>query len=316
MAAPRPAHPGFAQSGLAATLWGGAALPLTLAALMFGGNALLGRLAVGQISPMVLVCLRWALVSAPLAILVKNDLRRDFPVLRKRWLFVAATGTFGFTTFNVLFYTAAHSTTAVNIAILQGIVPAIALIGARIMFGTKVRALQGFGAALTMVGVVVIAVHGEWARLVGFTFNPGDVMVIIACVLYGGYTLALRRRPDVASLSLFAAMAAAAFVASLPLAGYEILAGQAFWPTPRGWAVLAAVALFPSLLAQIFYIRGVQLIGPARAGVYVNLAPVFGALLAIALLGEAFAPYHAVGLILVVGGVMIAEWSAKWRTSA
>jgi drug/metabolite transporter (DMT)-like permease len=80
--------------------------------------------------------------------------------------------------------------------------------------------------------------------------------------------------------------------------------------------VLAAVALFPSLLAQIFYIRGVQLIGPARAGVYVNLAPVFGALLAIALLGEAFAPYHAVGLVLVVGGVMIAEWSAKARTSA
>jgi drug/metabolite transporter (DMT)-like permease len=111
----------------------------------------------------------------------------------------------------------------------------------------------------------------------------------------------------VSGFVFFTAMAVVAFVTSLPLLLAEIAAGAVRWPTPRGWAVLLYVGLFPSLLAQIFFMRGVELIGPGRAGLFVNLVPVFGALLAVAILGEPFALYHAAGLVLVLGGIALAE---------
>ena len=94
-------------------------------------------------------------------------------------------------------------------------------------------------------------------------------------------------------LVFFAAMAGVAFLTSLPLLAVEIAQGTVQWPTAKGWLVLLYVGLFPSLLSQIFFMRGVELIGPARAGLFVNLVPVFGALLAVLLLGEPFALYHA-----------------------
>jgi drug/metabolite transporter (DMT)-like permease len=112
-------------------------------------------------------------------------------------------------------------------------------------------------------------------------------------------------------LGFFTAMAAAAFVTSVPLLALEIITGGYIQPTLKGLAGLLYAALFPSLLAQIFYMRGVALIGPGRAGVFINLVPVFGALLAVLLLGEAFAAYHAVALVLVVLGIAIAERAAR-----
>ena len=87
----------------------------------------------------------------------------------------------------------------------------------------------------------------------------------------------------------------------------EIVRGTVQWPTPTGWLIMLYIGLLPSLVAQVFFIRGVELIGAARAGIFVNLVPVFGALLAVVLLGEPFALYHAVGLALVLGGIWLAE---------
>jgi drug/metabolite transporter (DMT)-like permease len=133
------------------------------------------------------------------------------------------------------------------------------------------------------------------------------VWMIVACVAYAIYTVALRRRPAVPGLVFFSAMAAVAFLLSLPLLAAEIVAGDVVWPDAQGFAILAYVTLFPSLLSQLFFMRGVELIGPGRAGLFVNLVPVFGAILAVGLLGEPFRPYHALGLALVLGGIWLAE---------
>jgi drug/metabolite transporter (DMT)-like permease len=145
------------------------------------------------------------------------------------------------------------------------------------------------------------------STLTSLAFNVGDLWMIAATVLYAGYTLGLRNRPPVSGLVFFAAMACAAVLTSLPLIGYEIATGTVQWSTPKGVGVLAFVSLGPSLLAQIFFMRGVELIGPGRAGLFANLVPVFGALMAAGILGEAFAPYHGVALVLVLGGIWLAE---------
>jgi drug/metabolite transporter (DMT)-like permease len=264
-------------------------------------------LAVDQIGPMTLTCLRWGIALIPILLTARPALRRDWPVLRTHWRYMAAMGALGYTGFNALFYVAAHRTSALNLSIIQGAIPALVLIGARLFLGARFTALQGLGALTTMAGVVAIAAQGDLNRLAALAFNGGDVMMFIAAILYAGYTIGLRERPHVSGLSLLAGMALAAFITSVPLMIWEIAAGGFIWPTAAGYATLVYVALGPAFVSQIMFMRGVELIGPGRAGVFVNLVPAFGAIMAVVILGEPFAAYHVVALILVVSGIAIAQ---------
>ena len=297
--APRP--------GLIQSAWANPILLLVLTTLIWAGHSIVGRLAVGQIGPMTLTCLRWAVALVPILISARPALRRDWPVLRAHWRYVAAMGTVGYTAFVALFYLAAHRTSALNLSIIQGAIPALVLIGGRMFLGAKFTALQALGALTTMAGVAAIASQGDVRRIAALAFNEGDVMMLVAAALYAGYTIGLRERPRVSGLSLLAGMALAAFVTSVPLMIWEVAAGGFIWPTAAGLAALVYVALGPAFVAQIFFMRGVELIGPGRTGVFVNLVPVFGAIMAVVILGEPFAAYHVVALMLVVGGIAIAQ---------
>jgi drug/metabolite transporter (DMT)-like permease len=212
--------------------------------------------------------------------------------------------------FVALFYVAAHHTSALNLSIIQGAIPALVLIGARVFLGVRFTAVQALGALITMLGVAVIAAQADPAKLAALAFNSGDVMMVMAAVLYAGYTIGLRQRPKVSGVSMLAAMAVAAFATSLPLMIWEIVSGGFVWPTSGGLLTLAFVALGPAFLAQLTFMRGVELIGPGRAGVFVNLVPVFGAIMAVVILGEPFGTYHVLALLLVVGGIAIAQGSS------
>lgn len=282
-------------------------LLLILTALSWGANAVAGRIAVGLISPMALTCFRWLFVVLALAILARREIVAGIPVLSRYWRSVLAMGTLGFTVFNALFYLSAHHTTAVNIGVIQGVIPALVMLGGLIAYGTPVRLIQVAGLATTLVGVAIVASRGDLHVLADLDFNIGDLGMLFASVLYAGYTVGLRRRPPVPPVVFFAGMASAALLTSLPLLAYEIATGTVLWPGPKGWALVGFVALIPSFLSQLFFMRGVELIGPARAGLFVNLVPVFAAILGVAILGETFACYHAVGLALVLGGIWLAE---------
>jgi len=283
-------------------------LLLTITTLCWGANAVFGRLAVGEISPMLLVTLRWLGVLLLMLAFAKRYVLQDWPTLRRHLPYLAAMGALGFTGFNALFYVAAHSTTAVNIGIIQGSMPMFVLLGAFLAYRSPVTPLQMAGVAVTMIGVTIVGTGGSLERLAALTLNQGDVMMVIACTFYAGYAVGLRRRPTaVSSLGLFTVIAAAAFIFSLPLTGAELALGRLQWPSATGWVVAGLVTLFPSFLAQIFFMNGVALIGPGRAGVFINLVPVFAAILAVLVLGEPFEGFHAVALALVLGGIWLSE---------
>lgn len=288
-------------------LWGQAYVLLTLTTLMWGGNAIAGRLAVGEVSPMMLTCLRWVIVVSVLLPLVGRQVAAAWPQIRERWHFTILMGAFGFTGFNALFYAAAHHTSAVNLTIIQGSIPVLVLLGTVLLFKARVIPLQVIGMIVTILGVILVSVKADFEILRTLALNIGDVWTLVACVFYAAYTLGLRHRPALPGLIFFAALAVVAFATSLPLLWIEIAQGDAQLPTLKGWLILLYVGLLPSLLSQVFFMRGVELIGPARAGLFVNLVPVFGALLAVVLLGEPFALYHALGLVLVLGGIWLAE---------
>ncbi len=300
-----------ANQTLKQRLWGNAYLLLTLTTLMWGGNAVAGRLAVDAISPMALTSLRWVVVCAVMPVLLRHQIRAHWPVLRAHWKFVVAMGTVGFTAFNALMYLAAYSTTAINIGILQGSIPVFVLIGAFIAYRTPIGPVQALGVLVTLLGVAVVASRGDIAVLRQFAFAPGDLFMIIACTFYAGYTVAIRSRPQVPGLVFFSALAMVACLVSLPLLVIEVAQGAFTVKTPQGWLILLYVAIGPSILSQLFFMRAVELIGPGRAGVFVNLVPVFAPILAVLILGEQLALYHGVALLLVLGGIFIAERLAK-----
>ncbi len=293
---------------LGALTYGNAILMLVLTTLFWAGNAVAGKLAVGEVSPMVIVFLRWMIVAGIMLPLMRKRLAGEWDAIKPyffpRMVLMAALGFVGF---NTLFYIAAISTTAVNIAILQGSMPVLVLIGSVFAFAAKVRVLQVIGILATVAGVVLIAAQGDLDILLSLAVNPGDCIMLIACVLYSGYTLALRNRPKVSGLSFFAVLAGIAAVVSVPGLIWEMASGTAQWPTPEGWLIVIYISLFPSCLSQIFFMRGVELIGPARAGVFINLVPIFAAILAVLILSEPFQWHHGLALALVLGGIWLSE---------
>ena len=280
---------------------------LVITTWCWGLNAIISRLAVGEVSPMQLVTLRWLGVVLLLLLFARRHIRRDWPILRRHVPYLCLMGACGFSAFNALFYVAGHHTTAVNIGILQGSIPIIVLLGSLLLLRQSIRPIQGIGVALTLLGVVTVASQGNLAQLAELRINRGDGFVLIACFFYAAYSLGLSRRPNVSALGLFAVMAAAAWLASLPLVTIETL--QQGWtaPSATGWLLAALVTLLPSSVAQVFFIQGVSLIGPGRASIFVNLVPVFAAIMAVLLLQERFELYHAAALSLVLGGIGLSE---------
>ena len=282
-------------------------LLLILTTWCWGLNAIFSKLAVDQISPMQLVTFRWFGVVLLLLVFARKQVLRDWPVLRGHLPFLFLMGGCGFTVFNALFYVAGHHTTAINIGIIQGSIPVFVLLGSWLILHQRIGVLQGLGVAATLIGVAIVASGGELNELQELSINRGDLFLLIACFFYAAYSIGLSRRPRVGALGLFAIMAFAAWMVSIPLVAIETYQQGWLMPTPTGWVIALLVTVLPSLVAQISFIQGVALIGAGRAGVFVNLVPVFASLMAVTFLRESFETHHAISLVLVLGGIGLSE---------
>ena len=273
----------------------------------WGLNAIFSKLAVGEISPMQLVTFRWLGVVILLVIFARRHIIRDWPILRRHLPFLCLMGSCGFTAFNALFYAAGHHTSAINIGILQGSIPVYVLLGSWLIWRHRITALQGLGVLITMLGVVIVASGGDWNALQSLTVNRGDLFMLIACFLYAAYSIGLSRKPNVSALGLFAVMATVAWLVSIPVVAVETYHQGWQTPSPTGWTIALLTALLPSLVAQTFFIKGVAMIGPGRASIFVNLVPVLASIMAVVILHESFEIHHGISLMLVLGGIALSE---------
>jgi drug/metabolite transporter (DMT)-like permease len=281
---------------------------LVLTCWMWAGNAVASKLALGHISPLALTTLRWVISCALMLFIARNHLKADWVILRHHKKLMFLYGALGFTIFNVFMYMAANFTTSVNISILQGSVPLWVLGGTVLLYKAKTTRLQWGGIFITMLGILVLASKGDLASLKTFQVNSGDLLMLFACFSYAIYTILLKNRPKVHGLSFFTIAAFAALIFSIPLLGVEYSLGKTIFPhDTMGFGILLYVALFPSLLSQLTFLWAVDKIGPGRAGIFVNLMPVFGPILAVLILGEHFGGYHFLALALVLCGVALAE---------
>ena len=280
---------------------------LTLTSIFWAFNTIAGRAAVGEVSPLLIVSVRWFFVSIILTILCRNQLKKIWKILNKRikWLFIM--GLFGFTGFNSAYYIAAHDTIAINLGLVQGTMPAFIIIIAWIWLQEKINFTQLLGVLITFIAVLVVVSSGNLTILLSLELNNGDIVMIFACTLYAVYAVGLRKKPEIGALSLLTFFAYVAFLGSLPGLLYEISSNQLILPSFKGCIILGVIIIFPSFLAQIFFMKGVEKIGPARSGLYTNLVPVFSSILAVFFLGENFEFYHLLSLSMIFCGIYLFE---------
>ncbi len=286
-------------------------LLLTFSSLVWGGNVVAARWAVGEISPMALVGLRWIVVFIIVAIMMRGRLVTTLRSLAPHWAYLLPMGALGFTISNAMLYEGARFTNGVNLAIIQGVLPVLVLAGARIAYGVRAGPVRWIGVAITMAGIALIATEGEPSRILELQINKGDAFAFLGAAIYAAFTLALRKKPPMSAMAIFMGVALAALVSSMPAMLVEAWLGAAIWPGWRGLVVLLYVAVFTSIIGQICWIRAVEMIGPGRAGVFQNLVPVFGALLSVAVLRETFHWHHAASLGLVLSGLFISELGGR-----
>jgi drug/metabolite transporter (DMT)-like permease len=291
-------------------------LLLILCTSFWGANVVAGKAAVGHIDPYTLTLLRWTgalLLVLPFAL---RPLRRDWPVLRAKWWLLLFYGALGFGTFNALCYIAAYYTTGFNIGLDQVTINIFVMLLSFILFRTRVKALQLVGVAITIAGVALTVSHGDLTRVLALDVNFGDLLVLIASLGYAIYSICLRWRPQTDWRSFLVATFIGAILASLVFVvtaggGLGLLVSAIPSITPLGWAIALYTMVFPSILSQLFYVRGVELIGPNRASLFINLIPLFGAVGSVLILGEKLEAFHLIAAALVVAGIVIAEWSAR-----
>ena len=289
---------------------------LFLATLGWGSNTIASRLAVGEVSPMLLIFFRWGFVVVILLSLYWRQMIDEWPIIRPRLKWLLIMGGCGLSLFNAFFYIAAHSTTAVNLGIIQSTMPGMILLGSFMFFGDRINRLQFSGLLLTLLGVGVIVTQGSLEKLMQLTFNHGDLLMIFACSFYAMYTVGLKSRPKISGMVMLAYFSVAAFLMTIPLMIFESFIYGTVMPGVKGFAVVFYIAIVPSFLSQIFFMRGVDLIGPGSAGLYANLVPIFSAIMAVLLLSEEFALFHLAAMLLVFAGIGLFEYQSRLKVSS
>ncbi len=292
---------------LAERLWSSAWTLLALVNLFWAGNIVIGRAVAGQVPPITLAFWRWTGAFALAIGFAWPYLKRDWPVMRRHWpvmLMLAATG---IASYNTLSYIGLQTTPALNALLLQSAAPIMVLLWAFALFGDRPGIGQALGVLVSLLGVAVIAGHGSIEALRQLTFNAGDLWILAAVAIYGGYSPLLRRRPAVHPLAFVAVTIGIGVLMILPFYLWELSTGARIRGGASSYAAMAYTAVLPSLVAYLFFNRGIELIGAARAGQSAHLMPVFGAVLALVFLGERLHLYHAAGALLIAGGLVLAS---------
>jgi drug/metabolite transporter (DMT)-like permease len=281
-------------------------LLLSLTSLFWSGNVVLGRFVAPLIPPITLSVIRWAGAFLILLPFAARYLVHDWPAIRKHAGLLTLLALTGFSAYNTMAYYGLHFTTAINGLLLQSVSPLFVALWSFLLFGDRLSARQAAGICVSLAGVVVIICHGSLATLLAIAFNQGDLWFVIALLIYAFYAAMLRVRPPLHPLSFLAVGMGVGAILLLPGMAIEIASGQTMILDFTTALSLIYVCVFPSLLGYLFLNRGIELVGANRAAPFIHLVPVFGSVLAIALLGEHLQFYHAVGYALVFAGITLA----------
>jgi drug/metabolite transporter (DMT)-like permease len=282
-------------------------LLLSVTALFWSLNWVIGKAVVGTISPLTLTFIRWVIAVTAMMPFAYPHIRAHWPVVKRHWKAIAWIGFWGTGLHNAFAYVGLHYTTATNGVILNSSIPVLIILTGWIIYRDTITRVQALGVAVSLAGVLTVLTGGDAAVLATLTLNRGDIIVLVGMVFWAVYTVLLRMRPaELPGLALLACCGTVGLAFLAPLAAFEMLFldGRVDL-APASVAAMLYVGTFPSFIGYVFWNRAVSEVGPNVAGIFIHLMPAFGSLLAWMFLGERFEAFHFAGIALILAGVWL-----------
>jgi drug/metabolite transporter (DMT)-like permease len=291
-----------------------AVLVMLIAPLIFSTNLIFGRAVIHEVAPFTLAFIRWGLVGLALFPFLWRDWTKVAFVLKRRWRLVLVLGFLGMWVCGGVVYYAIAETTATNGTLIYTTTPVIIIALEALFFGRKVGLREALGLLVAFIGVGVIVLRGDFAALAALEFNVGDLLFVASAVAWAVYSLFFRTEPidQLPNLTLSAVMAAAGALTLFPVAAWEFANDYPMPVTQSAWIAIVAIVIISSLLAFNAFQYGVQKLGASLAGIFMYLLPIYGVGMAVIFLDETFHTFHAVGIALVLGGVILATFPVTW----
>jgi drug/metabolite transporter (DMT)-like permease len=281
-------------------------LLLTLTALFWSGNMVLGRGIRADVPPMALAFWRWAIAFALVLPLALPHLKEQWPLLKKGWKPVLILGLIGVGGYNTFAYLALQYTSATNAVLLNSFIPVATIAISWAFLGKHLRRLEGLGVIISLCGALTIVARGDLNVLC--PPQPQSRRRLDAARRAGlGH---LHRRPGLATERRAPDADARRNDRRrpgrpAPGLSWEMAQGRHINVYLGSLASLAYVGIFPSFLGYIFYNRGVAEVGASKASLFIHLMPVFGTLLSAIFLGEIPLWYHYLGIGLIFSGIWL-----------
>lgn len=282
-------------------------LLLVLNMVFWSGNWIVGRAFRDDFSPLGLNFWRWTIALAVLLPFAWRNIWETRAAILTEWKALLGMGILGISLFNMIIYLGLRYTTAVNGVLIHSSQPVVIVLLSWMLLGDRISKRQGVGIAVSLAGVLVLVSQGDIENLLGLSFNRGDIVMALGVPVWGLYTILLRRKP--AGLNPIGLLAVLFAIGTAILAPGYIAAE--LWVRPQvnlnlvSMGGLLYVGLISSVLGLVFYNNGVAALGPAVAGLFLHLIPVFTIVLAWLILGEALQWYHFPGVALIFGGIFL-----------
>jgi len=279
-------------------------LPPLGAVLIWSGNMTINQLTVGSIAPSSIAFLRWVLALAVLTPFVLPLAWRHRAAIRREWPKLALLGLLGMAMWQGLAYVAAETTSATNMGILAAMVPLLTVLLSALVL-REAPSLGGIlGGALALLGVAILLGQGDPLSLLELEVATGDMLMVLAAICYALYGVMLKRWP--LDMPPWVVLYLQALFATLFLLPGYLLGPMTPVNDHNVWLILYA-GIPASIITTFLWMRAIRQIGASQASIFINLMPLFSALIAMALLGEQVALFHLLGGALVLAGVLMAQ---------
>jgi drug/metabolite transporter (DMT)-like permease len=278
---------------------------LVIAPLCWAANVVLARGVVHIIAPVSLAFWRWSIAFLIILPFTWSNIKQDRKTAIRHWKILTVLSILGISSFNTLLYTAVHTTTAINVALIQTAMPSMIILISRLFFYERIRMIQLIGVTGCILGAFLVVLKGSLDTFLKLSFDKGDLLMITAVFFYALYCVLLRKRPRMHPMSFLTYTFGIGVLGLIPLYAWETATlGSAAFTREAALSILF-VAVFPSIVAYYCWNRGIEMIGASRAGLFINLVPVFASIMAILWLNESLEIYHVAGMTLIFGGMIL-----------
>ena len=282
---------------------------LVLASLCWSGNFIVGKFAtLFEIPPLTLNTFRWISVWLILIPFTFKEIFKNIAYIKKNLLAIAFMGVITISTFNSVVYFALNYTQVINAVLVLAIIPAVTIVLSALMKVEKSNIFQIFGLILSIIGVGSIISNGDIQRVVSLSFNNGDLWMLVCVLSWALYSTLLKKNKfKLSQFSLIQIMVSVGVIFLIPQYFYEQSIGLELNFNKAFFLILFYVVVFPAIVAYYCWQKGIEIIGPNRATMFIQLMPLFSAVMAIIIFKEKFELYHFVGATFIVSGIYLSN---------